>query len=147
MYMKLELKKPCEFFWLRRITGVDIRQCCMKCFYGENDKRVFWNSKNAPTTIEVDIPVEENLLFPPVAYYLCGLAKNFDYPKNTHIAFNPCENSTVEVDNEEIHVVIDGAKQIHFKDYKPNPAGVFTKRQRTCRNWIFANYVNDGQPL
>ncbi len=36
------------------------------------------------------------------------------------------------------------AERIEFEHYKPNPHGYFTRRQRTCRNWIFANYINDG---
>jgi len=143
--MRLEIKKPCEFFWLRKITGVDITQCCMKCFFGENDNRVFHESRKAPALIEVEI--ETVSLTPPIAYYLCGLAKNWDYEKNTHIAFNPCENNILEVENDQIRLTINGAKQIDFTGYKPNPQGFYIKKQRTCRNWIFANYIIDGHPL
>ena len=146
MYMKLNIKKPCEFFWLRKIVGVDITQCCMKCFIGENDNKVYHASRNAPTIIETEIP-EEITFTPPLAYYLCGLSKNFEYAKNTHIAFNPCDDGVIEIDNAEINLIITGAKQIDFAGYKPNPPGFFTEKQRTCRNWIFANYIKDGQPL
>lgn len=146
MQMHLEIKEPCEFFWLRRIDDVDISQCCMKCFPGESDKRVFAASKSAPTTIDLEIE-EPNSLFKPIAYYLCGLAKGWAYSKNTHVAFNPSPGDKVEVETDQIKLIITDAKEIHFQDYKPNPVGIFTQRQRTCRNWIFANYVKDGMPL
>ena len=146
MRMHLEIKEPCEFFWLRRIDDVDITQCCMKCFPGESDKRVFAASKSAPTTIDLEIE-EPNSLFRPIAYYLCGLAKGWAYAKNTHVAFNPSPGDKVEVETDQIKLIITDAKEIHFQDYKPNPAGIFTQRQRACRNWIFANYVKDGMPL
>lgn len=146
MFMHLEIKNPCEFFWLRRIEAVDISQCCMKCFPGVSDKRVFAASKSAPTTIELEI--DENMsLVPPLAYYLCGLAKNWEYAKNTHVAFNPSPGDKVEIENDQIKLLITDAKEIRFQNYKPNPAGNYTQRQRTCRNWIFANYIKDGMPL
>ena len=143
MIMRLEIKEPCEFFWLRRIDGVDISQCCMKCFPGESDQRVYAASKKAPTVIELEV-IEGNSFCSPIAYYLCGLAKNWEYAKNTHIAFNPSCGDTVEVENTQIKLIITDAKQIHFIDYVPKPAGSYTHKQRSCRNWIFANYVNDG---
>lgn len=146
MFMHLELKKECEFFWLREIEGVDISQCCMKCFFGTNDKRVYAKSRNAPTVIDIEIYPSISL-FQPLAYYLCGLSKHFNYSKNTHVAFNPSPGDTVNVDNDEIKLTITDAKRIDFEKYRPNPEGVFTNRQRTCRNWIFANYIKDGMPL
>ena len=146
MKMHLEIKKPCEFFWLRRIEAVDISQCCMKCFPGVSDNRVYAASKSAPTVIDLEIEQSDSLI-PPLAYYLCGLAKNWEYAKNTHVAFNPSVGDTVDVETDQIKLIITDAKQIHFENYKPNPEGVFTKRQRTCRNWIFANYIKDGMPL
>lgn len=146
MFMHLELKKECEFFWLREIEGVDISQCCMKCFLGTNDKRVYAKSRNAPTVIDIEIYPSISL-FQPLAYYLCGLSKHFNYSKNSHVAFNPSPGDTVNVDNDEIKLTITDAKRIDFEKYRPNPEGVFTNRQRTCRNWIFANYIKDGMPL
>jgi hypothetical protein len=146
MNMKLVIKNPCEFFWLRKIQDVDISQCCMKCFPGVSDNRVYHASRNAPTTINIDI--DENAgLVPPLAYYLCGLSKGYNYSKNTHIAFNPFPGETLHYEDEQIILDIVGARQIDFKWYVPNPDGAFTQRQRTCRNWIFANYIKDGLPL
>lgn len=143
MHLKLELKEPCEFFWLRHITGVNIAQCCAKCFTGPYDEPVSRMSRGGERLIECD--VDESIDRKPVlAYYLCGLSKRYVWAKNTHVAFVPCPGSTVEVDNDQIHLTVTDAREIRFQDYVPSPAGHFTMKQRTCRNWIFANYVRDG---
>ena len=79
-----------------------------------------------------------------MAYYLCGLSAGYNWYENTHIAFVPAPGETVTVDNKNIHLTITDARRIDFESYKPNPWGTFTQKQRTCRNWIFANYINDG---
>lgn len=60
------------------------------------------------------------------------------------MAFIPAPGETVFVDNANIRLTITDAKRVDFQSYVPNPPGYFTRRQRTCRNWIFANYINDG---
>ena len=69
------------------------------------------------------------------------------WPYNTHVAFVPCKGQNIEIDDECIHLLITDARQIDFQGYEPHPVGEFTEEQRTCRNWIFANYVKDGMPL
>jgi len=81
------------------------------------------------------------------AYYLCGLSKGWVWNNNTHVAFVPCEGQTITIDNDKIHLEITDARQIDFQGYKPDPEGEYTLEQRTCRNWIFANYIRDGMPL
>ena len=81
------------------------------------------------------------------AYYLCGLSEGFVWELNTHVAFVPCADSEINIDNDRISLKITNAKRIHFGDYIPNPPGNYTEHQRTCRNWIFANYLKDGMPL
>ena len=77
----------------------------------------------------------------------CGLSRGFKYEDNTHVAFVPCAGQNIEIENDRIRLVITDARQIDFQSYKPNPAGEYTDEQRTCRNWIFANYLLDGMPL
>ena len=141
MRLTLEVKRYHEFFWLRDIRGVDIYKCCAECFIGQRDSRVYWGTLHKSNAL-IDIDVKENSK--AVAYYLCGLSAGYNWHQNTHIAFVPAPGETVVVDNENIKLTITDAKQIDFADYKPNPYGYFTKRQRTCRNWIFANFINDG---
>lgn len=141
MRLVLDTKRYHEFFWLRSIRGVNIYKCCAECFIGDRDGRVYWGSLHKPS-VHIDIEVKEHPK--AVAYYLCGLSAGFNWYQNTHVAFVPAPGEKVFIDNPNIRLTITDAKRIEFEDYKPTPPGNFTKRQRTCRNWIFANYINDG---
>ena len=144
MHLHLEIRKQCNFFWLRDIRAVDIQQCCAKCFIGEKDSRVYHATLHKSNVV-VDLFVKQH---PSVkAYYLCGLSDGFEWAQNTHVAFVPDRNSEIHIDNDKIKLDITNARRIHFWDYTPNPPGHFTRQQRTCRNWIFANYIKDGMPL
>ncbi len=144
MKMRLEIKQKCSFFWLRAIRAVRIDKCCVKCFIGKSFKEVYDGTRYKDlAVVELDIPI----LIGVKAYYLCGLSRGFKYEDNTHVAFVPCMGQNIEIENERIKLLITDARQIDFQNYKPNPIGEFTEEQRTCRNWIFANYILDGQPL
>lgn len=144
MQLHLEILKKCNFFWLRDIRDVDISQCCAKCFIGGKDNRVYYETLHKSQAV-VDILVKQH---PQAkAYYLCGLSDGFVWELNTHVAFVPDSQAEVFVENDRIRLHITNARRIHFWDYTPNPPGIYTKQQRTCRNWIFANYIKDGMPL
>ena len=144
MRLTLDVKRYHEFFWLRSIQQVNIYRCCAECFIGQRDSRVYHGTlhqRNAHIDIEVNDDPKA------VAYYLCGLSKGWVWNNNTHVAFVPCEGQTITIDNDKIHLEITDARQIDFQGYKPDPEGEYTLEQRTCRNWIFANYIRDGMPL
>ncbi|WP_288786266.1 hypothetical protein [uncultured Bacteroides sp.] len=144
MRLILDVKRYHEFFWLRSIRNVNIYKCCAECFIGDRDGRVYWRTLHQPT-VHIDIEVKEHPK--AVAYYLCGLSAGFNWWQNTHVAFVPAAGEKILIDNANIRLEITDAREIRFQEYKPNPPGYFTKRQRTCRNWIFANYINDGMLL
>ena len=106
--------------------------------------RVYYGTLHKSSAV-VDIDVKQNPA--AKAYYLCGLSEGFVWELNTHVAFVPDRNSEIHIENDRIKLDITNARRIHFWDYVPNPPGNFTKSQRTCRNWIFANYLKDGMPL
>ena len=141
MRLTLDVKRYHEFFWLRSIRSVNIYKCCAECFVGERDGRVYWETLHK-TNAHIDIEVKEDKK--AIAYYLCGLSAGFNWNQNTHIAFIPAPGETVKIDNANIRLAITDARWIDFSNYTPNPPGNFTKRQLRCRNWIFANYINDG---
>lgn len=141
MHLTLEVKRYHEFFWLRDIQQVNIKECCAACFIGGRDSRVYYGTLRKLTAF-IDIDVKENPK--AVAYYLCGLSRGYNWFQNTHVAFVPAQGEIVEIENDNIKLRITDARRIHFEDYKPYPIGYFTQRQRTCRNWIFANFVRDG---
>lgn len=144
MHLHLEIRKKCNFFWLRDIRDVDITQCCAKCFIGGKDNRVYYGTLHQSHAV-IDIDVKQHPA--AKAYYLCGLSEGFVWALNTHVAFVPDPKSTVRVENDRIKLEITNARRINFWDYTPNPPGYYTHQQRTCRNWIFANYLKDGMPL
>ncbi len=144
MHLRLEILKQCNLFWLKDIRDVDISKCCAKCFIGVYDNR-FWDATHLKSSGVVDIIVRQH---PEAkAYYLCGLSDGYVWALNTHVAFVPDENSEIHIENDRIKLDISNARRINFWDYTPNPPGKYTKSQRTCRNWIFANYIKDGMPL
>lgn len=144
MKLDLVIKQKCSFFWLKGIKRVRIDKCCAKCFIGEDFNEVYEQTKYRDEAV-VTVNIEPN---PDVkAYYLCGLSRGFKYENNTHVAFVPSEGDMLQLDNERISLKIIDAREIRFQDYKPYPEGEYTNDQRTCRNWIFANYLKDEMPL
>ena len=144
MRLTLDLKRPCNFFWLRGIRSVRIDKCCAQCFLGEKFNEVYEQTRfKEKAHVELDIKPDPRMK----AYYLCGLSRGWVYENNTHVAFVPCEGQTIRVDDDKIRLEITDARRINFEGYKPEPEGLFTHEQRTCRNWIFANYLLDGMPL
>lgn len=141
MHMTLEIKKKCSWFWLRGIRRVRIDKCCTGCFIADKFNEVYEKTYfKEQAFVELDVTPDERV----IAYYLCGISKGMVWVDNTHIAFIPHDGENIAIENDKIRLEITNAQEIHFQDYKPNPPGDFTRRQRTCRNWIFANYIKDG---
>ncbi len=144
MKMTLEIKKKCSFFWLRAIRNARIDKCCAQCFIGDKFNTVYESTHfKEKALVELEIPPDGRTK----AYYLCGLSKGMRYEDNTHVAFVPCEGQDIVIENDKIRLLITNARSINFQSYQPSPEGEFTQEQRTCRNWIFANYLLDGMPL
>jgi hypothetical protein len=144
MKLTLEIKQKCNFFWLRGIHRVRIDKCCAQCFIGDKFHEVYKSTfHKEKVLVKIDIEPDSKVK----AYYLCGLSNGWVYENNTHVVFVPAEGQTVKVENDKIRLEITDARQIDFQGYQPSPEGEFTEEQRTCRNWIFANYLLDGMPL
>jgi hypothetical protein len=145
MRMSLDIKKPSEFFWVRKIRGVDISKCCAECFIGESDTRLYHGTVKNQTPRKIDLDIEPNKNY--IAYYLCGLSKGYKYNFNTHVAFIYRPGETLRVKSPQINLEIINAHRVDFQNmkYTPNPLGYFSKRQQICRNWIFANFIRDGK--
>lgn len=141
MSVKLDIKRPSEFFWLAKIKGVDISQCCKKCFIGGSESRLFHDTRSrGPLKIELDVQPHPKF----TAYYLCGLSKGYVHELNTHLAFVHMPGESLHYETPQVEVAITDARRIEFEHYVPNPLGNFTDWQRKCRNWIFANFLRDG---
>ena len=142
MFVRLDIKRPSEFFWLAKIRGVNISKCCKQCFYGESESRLYYETigRQTPKVIELNVMPHKNY----VAYYLCGLSKGYNHRLNTHLAFICFPGENLHYETSQVDVVITNARRVEFEQYIPNPLGYFTNEQRKCRNWIFANYLRDG---
>ena len=143
MTMKLHIHQQSQFYWLRKIRAVNIYQCCAKCFLGAKENVVYNATHGAKYPVYIELDIAPNPKW--VAYYLCGLSAGFKYENNTHVAFVHAPGETLKRESDQMKVEISNARLIDFEHigYVPNPQGEFTHEQRTCRNWIFANYLKD----
>ena len=107
MKLTLEIKKKCNFFWLRGIRRARIDKCCAQCFIGEAYHEIFEGTRyKDKALVEFDIPCDATIK----AYYLCGLSRGFRYDDNTHVAFVPCDGQNIEIENDKIRLVITDAR-------------------------------------
>ena len=142
MHLNLEVKKYHNFFWLRAIYGARRDKCCIECFNAKKDNRVYHATRcKKYALVSIDIDEDPKAL----AYYLCGISAGSVWENNVHVAFIPAPGELVEINNDKIGLRITDAREIHFQYYEPAPVGEYTPEQRTCRNWIFSNYILDGK--
>jgi len=138
----LQVKHGYKFFWLKGISKAQIDKCRAECFTGENYPTVYNNTRReGKSSVSLNIAPLKHIK----AFYLCGVSSR--YEDNVHIAFVPEKGSSFSIENSRYRVNVTNAREIHFQSYKPNPDGEYTDEQRSCRNWIFANYLKDGMPL
>lgn len=131
--INIRLKGTYKILWLRYITGVNLREHCMKSFLGTNDKRV------RGFTFEFkDMALEKSEF-----YYFCGVDVNWDYNKNIHLAFREKQGSVIKIDNQLYSAEIQNAEQLPIsnKCINHNLPQSKNKLYNTCRNWWFANQL------
>lgn len=123
-----------RILWLRYVRDVNLGQHCMKSLVGTNDERVKWWSMSLPENME---------LKPAPFYYLCGVEKGWNWPKNLHLAFIEKEGSVIEIDDDFIRCRIVNAERVPITpDYIDRSLPhADEKAYNTCRNWWFANYL------
>lgn len=132
---KIIVSSKFRYLWLKTVEDVDLSQHCARCLIGEYDSR-----------IKADIIQKRNIELTDSVYYLCGVAFPFDWNNNFHLAFRPCQGSTIHYENNGIEVVIEDAEQLPISQDNvdmTNPKAKFGS-YRTCRNWQFAHWFNDN---
>lgn len=128
---KISITGDFRYLWLKTVVDVDLNQHCAKCLIGEYDKRMSAALKDA-----TDLELEDQV------YYLCGVAEPFVWSNNFHLAFRPCEGSTVVYENNGISIEIEGAERLPISiDHidTTHPKARF-KTYHTCRNYQFAHW-------
>lgn len=103
--VELNVNSSFSYLWLKTVKDVDLSQHCARCLIGEYDKRI------SPRKEHI-----ENIELENSIYYLCGVSKPYVWNNNFHLAFEPCEGSTIQINDKGISVIIEGAKQLPISD-------------------------------
>lgn len=122
-----------KYLWLKTVTDVDLSQHCAKCLIGEYDTRI--NNRIAEAA---DIPLSNSV------YYLCGVAYPYNWSKNFHLAFRPCEGNVLTYQSNGISITIEDAIELPIDPRFNHHPKMIYKSYSTCRNWQFANWFNDN---
>ena len=136
MKLTLDLKREYPCFWLSRVQDAWADRRGPRCLIGERVHEVYEQTHHkSEAHVELDIPDSPRVK----AYYLCGEKR---HDEGAHVAFVPCENQSILIDNKWFRLVITNARQIDFAGYQPRTEGELADRP-----WVFANYLLDGMPL
>lgn len=122
-----------RYLWLKTVRDVDLNQHCAKCLIGQYDSRIGVTVREAH-----DIELQDQV------YYLCGVAKPFNWARNFHLAFRPCPGSTVKYQSNGITVEIEDAERLPIsQDYLDiHHPKAHLKAYYTCRNYQFAHWFS-----
>lgn len=121
------------YLWLKSVKDVDLSQHCAKCLIGDYQKEVKGSTKQLD-----GVQLNDNI------YYLCGVARPFNWTDNFHLAFMHSPGNVLEYEDKGIHVVIHDAVMLPVSDMfvDPQHPKAKLKTYHTCRNWQFAHYFN-----
>lgn len=140
---KLTVEKGFSTLWFYNITGLKLDKHCQDGFLGKCivTGEVYEKFVNKGVC---DFPfTSKNGL-----YYLCGVAKPFNWEKNFHCPFMFAEGERFEYESNGVTVELENAKRIPIVEVNratcPFP-GKDDKQYYTCRNWQFANMLVEGQ--
>ena len=131
---ELEIKQKYYYIWLKYVRGFNLAEHCAKCLLGTYEKQI-----NRDTYSYKDI-----VLQPSEYYYFCAVSS---YKDNIHLAFIPQDGERIEIDNKYYKIIVENARQIKFDESRIDPAlkGAQLKEFYSCRNWQFANWVENGR--
>lgn len=132
MYISaIYVSSPFNYLWLKSVNDVDLSQHCAKCLIGDYDTRL-----NRNTTEAHNITLKDSI------YYLCGVARPYNWANNFHLAFRPLSGGIVDYSDKGIHVVISDAEQLPIDPVYINQDDPHAKHKtfNTCRNWQFAHW-------
>ena len=132
--VKLEVKNPASFTWLKYVHGTDISHHCAKSLLGTYEQR--WHRYgNKPIWRPLSLPAS-------AFYYFCAVTPRWE--NNVHVAWKAKAGAKMIVDTPLVYMEVEDAEQIPItQDYidwslpqskDPN--------FNTCRNWWFASYLH-----
>lgn len=134
----LTITSSFKYLWLKKIVGVDLMQHCAKCLLGEYIKG-----------ISPSIKSYENIELSDDIYYLCGVSLPFVYENNFHCAFKHKPGSTFVYTSNGVELIVEDGEKLPISEASINtmhPKAQF-RSYNTCRNWMFAHYLNNSNLL
>jgi len=141
MKLTIDIKRKYPGFWLSGVRSARTDRSGARCLIGDRVHEVYEQTRHkSKARVEIDLPDNPRVK----AYYLYG-EKPYEeklHGEGANIAFVPCKNQSVIIDNKWFRLTITDARQIDFTGYQPSQEGEFTDRP-----WVFANYLLDGMPL
>lgn len=136
MKLTLDIKQSCPCFWLSCVRSVRTDRQGSRCLIGDRIHTVYEQTRHKNNAhVELDIPENPRTK----AYYLCG---EKPHDEGAHIAFVPCENQSVLIDNKWFRLTISNARQIDFAGCQTRIGGVLADQPLA-----FANYLSDRMSL
>ena len=129
--------------WCLYVNGARLEYHCQKSLIGIRSRKFSKGAKHGYAD-KPPILLDETANY-PFAYYICGVSEPYRWDYNFHLAFKFAPQSTCEVKTPREHFALEHAERINIdalESYidKSDPNYGNTEF-RTCRNWIFANYV------
>lgn len=125
--------------WLKYVTGVDLRQHCIRSLTGRRSRRIDRESPWQRLVLD-EAPR-------PTAFYLCAVSRPYRWEENAHLAFEPAPGE------QWSGLALVPALQVNLYDARPIlgwggssvPVGAehaADRRFATCRNWQFAWHLS-----
>lgn len=115
-----------RYFWAKGVEGFDSTKCCLPSLVGPRVRSVSVDAQG-----DLELPATSPYL------YICGSFAKYD--TNTHIAMRPeAAASFVETTASGLVIEVRGAVRLEIP---PVPAGLFSEKQRRCRNFRFGYSV------
>lgn len=131
MRLKFKVTSSMRYFWLKKVTGINLSVHCASCLTG-----AYWPGVNGNSRYG-------DIELPPGTYYLCGVAYPFVWENNFHLAFVDDPSSNISYSSNGVTVEIARARRILFSEDDidiNHPKRQFAS-YRTCRNWQFAHWL------
>lgn len=132
---------PFRYLWLKYVRGVDLNVHCASCLVGDYSEFI-----SPSSSFEChDLILDE---YQGEIFYLCGVAKPFNWDRNFHLAFRLAPGEGFTCEEHGVSLTVTNAQRINFEVFDARNKGKSPNRTKpefsTCRNWIFANHAQQN---
>jgi hypothetical protein len=138
---EIRVEAPFRYLWLKYVSGVDLSVHCADCLLGDYSELV-----SPSLGLEAhDLTLDE---YEGEIFYLCGVAKPYDWDRNFHLAFRQAPGEKFAFEEHGLSVSILNAQRINFEAFDARNKSSSPNRTKpvfnTCRIWIFANHAQQA---